>query len=110
MIKGNTIYFGYGDVVVGCNELIGCMIFTNIKPPQKIGSTVKNNEVEIGEKILVYEDNCYDLLKVFQTVNENNKIVKYKEYTFDFSNYNKESVKVCLRYAKNMSNTMLLAY
>lgn len=113
MIKGNTIYFGYGDVGVGSDYLIGCMIFTNIKPPQEIGSKlgekIKNNEPEIGKELVVYEKECYDLLNVFKTVTEDNKIVKYKEYTFDFSNYNIGSINVCLRHANNTVNTMLLA-
>lgn len=103
MIKGNVLYFGTGDIAVGSYSPTQLITFTNIKPPCKCGQTITDemaNNIEFGEKIII-ELNDYDLYNLFCTVNESNRVIKYREYTFDFTNYNKESIRVCKGHAKN---------
>lgn len=96
---------------MGASEL-GYMSFTNIKPPQEIGKAIRKvnrEELEIGLQLNVWEDEVWDLYELFKTVNENNRIVKYKEYTFDFTNYHQGSVEVCKEFAFRTVNIMSLA-
>lgn len=109
MIKGKVIKFGYGDVGVGSSKFGSFISLTNIKPPQKVGDALlKKDNIEYGEQIKI--SICdYKLYELFKTVNENNRIIKYKEYTFDFSNYNSKSVDICIENAHNAVNMMALA-
>ena len=95
MIIGKVIKFGYGDVLLGANPWYGRMTFEAIKPPLIPGQQVDRElygQLEIGVKIDIYESDCWELHNLFKTVNEDNKIVEYQGYTFDFSNYNQLSV------------------
>lgn len=111
MIKGNVIKFGYGDVVVGgCN--LGYIEITNIKPPLECGQTITKDiykDLEIGLSVRIYEENTWDIYKLMRTVNENNRIVAYKGYVLDFSNYNEESVRVVKDASYRTVNLMCLA-
>lgn len=103
MIKEKTLYFGSGDIAVSSYSPTQLIIFTNIKPPCECGQTITDKmveDIEFGEEI-VLELNDYDLYNLFCSVNKNNRILKYGEYTFDFTNYNKESVRVCKDHSKN---------
>lgn len=112
MIEGKIIKFGYGDVGVGASDL-GYMVFGNIIPPQEIGTNlnnkIKNKEVEVTSETVIYENNYFDFLELFKNINENNRVVEYKGYTFDFTNYKQGSVNVCLKYARNTVNSLILA-
>jgi hypothetical protein len=111
MIKDNTLYFGSGDILVGANDL-GFMHFENVKPPQEIGKTITKEVyegLEIGLYLEIWEDNTHELYELFKTVNENNRVVKYKDYSFDFSNYKQGSVEVCKQFAYRTVNLMCLA-
>ena len=45
-----------------------------------------------------------------QTTDQNgNRVVKYRDYTLDFSNYNQKSVDVVKKHAFNTINTLALA-
>lgn len=110
MIKGNTLYFGSGDIVVSSNSWcysaeVG---FTNIKLPCKCGDTITKEierNIEFYDSIsITLED--YELYNLLCNVDENNTIFIYKDYIFDFTNFNKESVRVCKDGVKNA----LLAY
>lgn len=110
MIKGNIIKFGYGDVAVH-GDYMGFIEFTNIKPPLECGQTITDKvkkDLEIGLKIRIYgyDLQLYELMK---DVSETNKIIEYKGYKLDFSNYNANSVGVVEEAALNMANPMCLA-
>lgn len=109
VIKGDIIKFGYGDVVVGsCGR--GYVSFTNIKPPLECGQSItKDINVEYGLSVTIYEDEDWDLYKLIKTVNKDNRVVKYRDYTLDFSNYNQKSVDVVKKHAFNTINTLVLA-
>lgn len=111
MIKGNIIEFGYGDIAVSSNGM-GYISFTNIKPPLKCGqiiTKVMRKDLEIGLNITIFEDKLWEVYNLVKTISKNNRVVKYKDYILDFSNYNEESVKVVLRGAFNMVNLRCLA-
>lgn len=111
MIKGNVIEFGYGDVVVGVNQMEGCIIITNIKPLLECGTKFKKGEIDIeyGLSVKIYEDNIHDIYDIICTVNKENRIVKYKDWIFDFSNYNEESVRVMKDASFNIVDIRCLA-
>ncbi|MGJ0846576.1 hypothetical protein ACR77J_07800 [Tissierella praeacuta] len=109
MIEGNVIKFGYGDVVVSSYGM-GYVDFTNIKPPIECGSTVKKDmNLEYGLSIRIHEDKHWELYDLIKTVNKDNRIVQYKGYVLDFSNYNEESVRVVREKAYNTINIIALA-
>lgn len=98
MIKDQTIYFGYGTV--GTRAFCYTLSFHSIKPPQEIGtelySKIANGEVkELGtivEFTLEY-DELKALKSLLDSVSEANTSFMFKDYTFDFSNYNPKSVE-----------------
>lgn len=105
MIKGNVIEFGYGDVLVCADQIKGCITITNINSILNCGEIVKDiNLLSYGEKIEIYEDNLHDIFNLMCEVSEENRIVKYNGWTFDFSNYNDESVRVVIDKAFNIVN------
>lgn len=103
MIKCKTLYFGYGDIGVGSNSLMQTILFVNIKPPQECGEVIPKEvikDIDFGDKIIINLDD-YDLYNLFCSVNENNRIIKYKDYIFDFTNYNNGSIQACKDGCKN---------
>lgn len=110
MIKGNILEFGYGDIAVGASNLLERITFTNIKPPIECGLAITEDmDIEYGEQIIIQGDGTYDLYNIFKTVSRENRIVEYRGYTFDFTNYNEESVRIVLKHSRDMVNTMILA-
>ena len=109
MIKGNVIKFGYGDVAVySCG--MGYVSFTNIEPPVECGQAItKDMGITYGLSIKIYEDDLHDLYRLIRTVSENNRVVEYKGYVLDFTNYNQKSVDVVKKHAFNTTNTFALA-
>lgn len=106
MIVGNVIKFGYGDIAIFSSQQ-GWVDFINIKPPQLCGENLLEVEgVEYGLKIRIEEDDLFDFLKVMKTVNEDNRVVEYKGYVFDFTNYNQRSVNSAIKGARNMFNSL----
>ena len=98
--------FGYGDI--GVNSDYQTISFQQFKPPAICGSYVSNDDVEwVGEEITIrisYEDYCElneALAKVFD---KELKSFAFKGYTFDFTNFNEESVKVC---KKNLDKAII---
>lgn len=103
MIKGNRIEFGYGDVLCGVNN-IG-VDYTNVKPPLEIGTCIKDTGLElehfeIGKQVVIplhgLED-LNELCRLIKSVTEDNPVVEFGGYVFDFSNYNRKSVEVVLK-------------
>lgn len=100
MIKGNRIEFGYGDVLVGFHAF-GFRV-ENVKPPLEVGQKVTPSEFknyDISNQIIIPLNGLEDLNELcglIKSVTENNRIVEFNSYVFDFSNYNKKSVEVVL--------------
>lgn len=108
-VENKIVYFGYGDVCVNAWIWVGTIVFTNIKPPCKCGESLRNKNVEYDSQSITINLYNLDLYDLFKTVSEDNKIVKYKGVTFDFTNYNQASVDVCVKSARNAVNTLALA-
>lgn len=99
MINGKIFKFGYGDISIGGIPTTRQMCFQQFKPPAKIGDRVIEDKVEwIGERIFIeisYED-YQELCKLLGNV-KSRKVSEFtfKDYVFDFTNYNEASVNVC---------------
>lgn len=95
MITENIIKFGYGDIVIiGSTKRIS---FQQTKTTGNCGGVVPENIEYTGKKIILditYEDYC-ELCKNLKAV-KNKEISKFtfKDYIFDFENYNEESINV----------------
>lgn len=99
MIDGKRFKFGYGDISVGGNPVTRQMNFQQFKPPAKVGDKVMDDEIElIGERIFLeicYED-YQELSKLLGSVKSREiSEFTFKNYVFDFTNYNEKSVDVC---------------
>lgn len=96
MIKGNTVYYGFGDIYndyKGYNELI----FNNIEPSQEIGSQVDVLHSKIINQlsvVITYKELC----KLENELNALHQagVIRVKDITLDFTNFNQKSVKAVL--------------
>lgn len=106
MIKGNIIKFGYGDILVGCYNNIDdnwdkfSLHLTAIKPPQEIGESVVGKEYDILEdlNIIANSEEIFRLRCVLSEIFQSgSKVINFKDYVLDFTEYNKKSVEVAIR-------------
>ena len=113
MIERKVLKFGYGDIVVGGHPVTQEISFQQIKSCAKCGEYPKLDDTElVGECIRIkieYKD--YLKLKEKLASVKSRKIskFKFKGYTFDFTNYNKESVNVCIQASGRAINLYQLA-
>lgn len=101
MIDGKTLKFGYGDIVVDADPFTRSMVFQQFRPPGKCGDDIVVTDVDlIGEMITIkigYKD-YENLDELFNKVRAREiSEFTFKEYTFDFTNYNEKSVEACKR-------------
>lgn len=99
MIGGKILKFGYGDISVGGIPSVRAMSFQQFKPPAECGDKVVDDEVEyIGEQIILeisFAD-YQELSKLFNGVKSREiSIFVFKDYVFDFTNYNEASIDAC---------------
>lgn len=104
MIEGNRLKFGYGDIAVGADGLTQRISFRQFKPPAECGEQVSDEVEYIGDEIVLefsYEDYC-EFNKYLKQIS-NKEIIEFifKEYIFDFSNYNEKSINVCKKHLNN---------
>lgn len=110
MIIDNKIMFGYGDIAVGAT--VDIITFQQFKPPAECGNHVNDNVEFIGEQIILYisHEEYHELNKYLSSVsNKDISVFTFKDYIFDFSNYNKESVIVVKRKLCQAKNLYILA-
>ena len=101
--KNNILYFGYGDILV--NNYLSGLMFVNCKPPVEVGTDI-NDEIKekLGVKytsdwitipITTYDEAKY-FGKLLDKVLADSTIIefKFKDYKFNFSNWNPKSVEV----------------
>ncbi len=104
MIKDNIIYFGYGDIAVGCNKLSGDITFQQFKPPQDIGGHVDPNieNFEYLSELITLNFNTRDYMTLSNIANliTETKIYNLNDYILDFTNFNQDSVNVVLKYMR----------
>jgi len=100
MIKGKTIYFGYGDVLVGSTQYESTIHLTEIEPPKEIGtSPAIGTFIELQKIVLEVND---EHLRKISLVRD--KIITsfvIDDYTLDFSNFHEGSIKVVSKHLKN---------
>jgi hypothetical protein len=100
MIDGNVLKFGYGDIATGADVFSRAITFQQFKPPGECGDTLDCEVEYIGEEIVLqlsYEEYCKLDKLMIQIINKNIVMFSFREYIFDFSNYNEESVRVVRR-------------
>jgi len=93
MIKGNTIYFGYGDVLVGSKPFSNHITLKLIEPPKEIGSSPEIGTFTELQQITLKVDSGH----LSKLMSINLQIVtdfEIDDYILDFSKFNKDSVKV----------------
>lgn len=117
-IKNNILHFGYGDINVG--HSLYTLIFRGFKPPIEVGTHISKEVIQENniewltemfyldlrdiQEILTFEN----LLKqIIENGGENFIQFKFKDFTFDFSNYNKKSVEVILLQLAVVRNNLL---
>jgi len=102
MIKDNIIYFGYGDIAVGCNE-IGDITFQQFKPSQNIGSDVDSNidGFEYLSELITLDFSKKDYVALSNIVDSKVRIYNLDGYILDFTNFNEGSVNVILKYMRH---------
>lgn len=92
MIKGNIIYFGYGDILVGVNAY-GILNLTEIEQPKEIGSIPEIESFKKLQTISLMIKNEH-LTEIKKVLNKEKLEIKIDNYILDFSNYNEKSIKV----------------
>lgn len=101
MIDGNRLKFGHGDIVVGSDGLTQRMSFQQFKPPANCGDRISGDVEYIGNKIVLefsYEDYCEFSKKLEQVSDKEMTEFVFKDYVFDFTNFNEKSIEVCKKY------------
>lgn len=101
MIKDNKLLFGYGTIAVSYTSF--GLKFTEIKPPQEIGSDC-NKGIKDGS---IIETNRIDLFltvgealtlaQILSQVDHSNSIIKFKDLIFDFTKFDRGSINVILK-------------
>lgn len=95
MIIDKTIKFGYGSILVGCEN--GYVVIRHIEPPKEIGDNVKKEEVSeltiLQTKRFSPNMDMIGFLKKLDKVSKEHPTIVYRGCTFDFSNYNPKSIE-----------------
>lgn len=116
--KDNILYFGNGDIALGSYGY--SMYFRGLKPPIEVGTIITDEVIEENniewltdkfyidfrdiQEILTFEN----LLKQVVDNNGENFIqFKFKDLTFDFSNYNEKSISTILCHLACIRDTLL---
>ena len=115
-VNNKIIFFGYGNVQVGHN--MTTIDFTGFKPPTEVGAEITDEMVKDKD----FEYNTEPIKFNFETITQvmhfkdlvksiiyaKDKYFKYNDYIFDFTNYNKKSVKVVLMHIEKIENWFLM--
>ncbi|PAD70669.1 hypothetical protein CHH83_02365 [Bacillus sp. 7586-K] len=112
MIQNKVLKFGYGTIVVTSSDFFRTVEFKYIHPPKPIGEIKEKdlNEIVILDKVVFKYDSDMNLFyKELLNVTPENSILNFRGYTFDFTNYNEESLKVVIKGFKTAVMGFLLA-
>ena len=102
MIIDKTIKFGYGDICVGSDTLRSTLYFYGIKPPLNVGERITDEVEVVSEKIefhINYDEYMYISHNLSCVKNGTIRTFYFRDYIFDFTNYNPKSVEVVERHA-----------
>ena len=108
MIDGNRLIFGYGTISVTYQPFMRALQFMTIKPPQNIGTDLKNSNAQyVGKSVYI----CIELEQIseFNKLLDNvtnEPIFEYGGYIFDFSENKVESINA----VRKVFNTLTSSY
>ena len=109
----NTIKFGYGTVAVSANYI--ALTFQNIRPPQEVGThliDVKDFVEFYGQiyQIMLKFEDCSLLREKLNEIEQNGGgSFDFKGWTFDFTNYNKNSITVITNAIRTIEHNYLIS-
>lgn len=100
MIKDKTIYFGYGDVLVGSKQYGSTINLTGIEPPKEIGTSPAIGTFTELQRIVLGVTSEH-LNKISLVRDKTITSFMINDYILDFSNFHEGSVDVVSKHMKN---------
>lgn len=113
MIIDNTIKFGYGDLLI--YSFLNILQIKYVDKQFPCGNYINMEEENITPiRIIDIDVGTYDKILVFKAlmdkvVSKDLLLFEFDEYTFDFSNWNEESVYVFANAIERLYSTLLIA-
>ena len=117
-INTKTLHFGNGDIMLGSYGNI--MYFQGLKFSIEVGTCINNKIIEesnierITDKFYIDFRDMQEILTlerllklVIDNNGENFVQFKFKDFTFDFSNYNEKSISKILYYLGSIRDALL---
>lgn len=114
-VENKILKFGYGDIAVGSSNI--CLSFRGFKPPVEVGTQMtdefifKNNIEHTTNWIHFYFTSLEELFQFEHLINnvcKESPTFTFKDYVFDFSNYNYESAMCIINHLNVVKTNMLL--
>lgn len=113
MIEGKTLKFGYGDIAIQSSASVSAMRFCQLDATLTCGMDVPDDVYSIGEGILIkITPENYVIIKEALNkvwVKQQTSFV-IDGYTFDFTNYNNDSIECFMKHFRNASHTLMIMY
>ena len=113
--ENKILKFGYGDIAVGSSNI--CISFRGIRPPVEVGTKLTDefmfqNKIEVTTNwINFYFKSVEELFQFEHLINnvcKESPTFIFKDYVFDFSNYNYESAMCVIHHLDKVKSNMLL--
>ena len=117
MIDGNTIKFGYGDIVVTSYPELNQLRIIPITDTVEVGtslceSTWNNVDINVDGNAVIFKfttcKEIQELEKLLFHINDESYVFVYKGYTFDFSKFNYLSIDAILQHLQTIRNRIML--
>jgi len=108
--KTKTLYFGYGDIAVGNTTI--ALRFRQFEPSMEVGADIIDGEMNFTSNgINIYlcsyaEVECLERLLDKMTGRDFFYFI-FKEWTFNFANWNPKSIEVIKAHLNIVKNNML---
>ena len=115
-VESKILYFGDGDILVN-SDLI-CLKFVNCKPPLQVG-TILTDEIRdkfnvkytsdwINISFLTYDEIVYFEKLLNEVLDRTTHYFYFRDYQFNFANWNPKSVEVIKAHLSNVKQTLLM--
>ena len=111
-LDSKTLHFGYGDICVGFD--LFNLTFREFEPPVEVGTWIKDKSKVnwLSEKfsipIIQYEE-AEQLIELLDSMDgKNNFKFEFKDWTFNFSNWNPKCIEVLKDRVKHIRSNLLL--
>ena len=112
MIIDNRIFFGHGTILVGSHTIPAGITFTATSIPHPVGKLIESNDNQRGETIsfeLDHTRNAELTQKLQQVENREIDSFFFCGYTFDFTCYNSESIRVIHKHRRTAMSRYIQA-